>query len=311
MKKINLVLSVFAILFFAACSDVEPLDQSLLSNSGNNSGGNNGGGSGSGGGSGTGGGSSSCAMPINLLAERSALPTNVELSWQPVGTENSWDVQYGVSGFSLGSGTTITVNYFTTIINGLTSSGYDFYVRAKCSPVENSSWFGPVSIAAYSVDNSPAMMTANIDGTQYDHMQPYLYSFTGNDVIVQNNGAAAGVNRYLWIQGDTSDVIGSQFEINLHIPEDKWIPGTYDLYETYDLTGPSFCQASLILPYLASGAPDYQSVTAGSITITEFNLSTKRIKGTFNITYTKSSNNQDYYITNGTFNYGLDHSYFD
>lgn len=59
MKKINLVLSVFAILFFAACSDVEPLDPTLLSSSGNN-GGNTGGGSGGGSGSGggnTGGGS--------------------------------------------------------------------------------------------------------------------------------------------------------------------------------------------------------------------------------------------------------------
>lgn len=67
MKKINLVLSVFAIIFFAACSDVEPLDPSLLSNSGGNSGGNTGGGGsgggsgsgGSGGGSGSGGGTSS------------------------------------------------------------------------------------------------------------------------------------------------------------------------------------------------------------------------------------------------------------
>lgn len=61
MKKINLLLSAFAILFFVACSDVEPIDPALLSkNNSSNNGGNNGGGSGGNtGGGGTGGGSSS------------------------------------------------------------------------------------------------------------------------------------------------------------------------------------------------------------------------------------------------------------
>lgn len=57
MKKINLLLSVFSILLFVACSDVEPLDPALsggTSNNNNNNGGSNGGnGSGSGGGSGS------------------------------------------------------------------------------------------------------------------------------------------------------------------------------------------------------------------------------------------------------------------
>lgn len=60
MKKINLLLSAFAILFFVACSDVEPLDPALTGgNSSNNSGGNSGGSGSGGSGSGSGGGTSS------------------------------------------------------------------------------------------------------------------------------------------------------------------------------------------------------------------------------------------------------------
>lgn len=314
MKKIS-ILSVFLLLFaslsFVSC-DVEPIDSAVLNQNDTTDNGNPDGGADNtgGGGNNTGGGSSTCTIPSNLTAIRSGLPTNAELSWQPGGSEAAWEVQYGVSGFSLGSGTIVSANYFTKIINGLSASGYDFYVRAKCSSTDSSAWLGPVSIDPYTVNNSPALMTANIDGTQYNNMRPYLYSSIGIDVIVENDGAPAGDMRYLKIQGVTSDVIGSQFVINLHIPEDKWVNGTYDLYETFDISGPSYCQADLVLPYITAGLPDYQSVTAGSITVTEFNLSTKRIKGNFNITYTKSSNGLDYYITNGTFDYGLDDDYF-
>ncbi len=61
MKKNNLLLSIFAIMFFVSCSDIEPLDSTLLAgNSTNNSsGGNSGGSGGSSGGSGSGSGSGS------------------------------------------------------------------------------------------------------------------------------------------------------------------------------------------------------------------------------------------------------------
>jgi hypothetical protein len=51
-------------------------------------------------------------------------------------------------------------------------------------------------------------------------------------------------------------------------------------------------------------------VTGGSISVTEFNLATKRIKGTFNITYRKSGITTIYEVKNGTFNYSLDADYF-
>lgn len=192
-----------------------------------------------------------------------------------------------------------------------TLPGTTYYVRAYARNSNGISYGNQITFVASvgAVDNSPALMTANINGMQYDFMKPYLYGFTGNDVIVENDGAPAGETRYLKIQGDTSDTLGSLTEINLHIPNDKWVPGTYPLIEMFDLSGPSLCQANLVLPYVA-GNPDFSEVTGGSVTITEFNLTTKRVKGTFTITYQKSGLPTTYQITNGTFNYGLDASYF-
>ena len=204
-----------------------------------------------------------------------------------------------------------TGSFISEIANLLTVPGSVINLRAYATNANGTSYGNQVTftVSANPVDNSPALMTANINGVQYNNMVPFLYSFTGNDVIVENNGAPVGDPRYLKIQGDTSDTIGSLTEINFHIPNAKWVPGTYPLTETFDLGGSLLCQVNLVLPYIA-GNPDFSTVTGGSITITEFNLTTKRIKGTFNITYQKGGLPTNYQITNGTFNYGLDASYF-
>ena len=86
-----------------------------------------------------------CPKPNNLLPV--TLGTNfVVLSWTAV-TANSWDIQYGAPGFSLGSGTTINVNTNPATVTGLTpGSRYDFYVREHCSSTDQSDWIGPVTV---------------------------------------------------------------------------------------------------------------------------------------------------------------------
>ena len=213
-----------------------------------------------------------------------------------------------VNGSGIGS-------FISTIAQLQIVPGTLVYLRAYATNANGTSYGNQVTFTAAvsQVDNTPALMTANINGVQFNNMKPYLYSFTGSDVVVQNNGAPVGDPRYLKIQGDTSDNLGFLTEINLHIPNAKWVPGTYPLTETFDLGaggGSLLCQADLVLPYVG-GFPNNSIVTGGSLTITEFNLTTKRIKGTFNISYqTITTPGVTYQITNGTFNYGLDASYF-
>lgn len=197
---------------------------------------------------------------------------------------------------------------FTSVIANLgVVPGTVINLRAYATNANGTSYGNQVTftLAPSQVDMSPALMTANINGVQYDRMQPYLYSFINNDVGIYNNGAPVNEQRQLHIQGDTSDNLNTLKEINLYIPTIKWVPGTYSLREREGLGDQTFCQA-LVTGGIAG------LVTGGSITITEFNLTTKRIKGTFNITYDNSvsGGSTGLQITNGTFNYGLDHAYF-
>mgnify|MGYP003611410692 CR=1 FL=1 len=194
---------------------------------------------------------------------------------------------------------------FTSTMTGLTSNT-KYYVRAYATNAKGVAYGNETSITTvnFTVDSTPALMTANIDGVQYNNMKPLLYSFLPIDVRVENNGAPAGEPRFLWIQGDTSDDLDSLTEINLRIPNIQWKAGTYPLTQltNYEV---AYCQVNMGIP-----GDKLATVTGGSVTVTEFNLVTKRIKGTFKISYKKSGSATIYEVKNGTFNYGLDADYF-
>jgi hypothetical protein len=90
-----------------------------------------------------------CQNPSNLVATRAAAtPTDVDLTWVAGGTETSWQIEYGVSGFTLGSGTSMATTATNAhIVNLIITNGYDFYVRSNCSSAEKSNWIGPITAA--------------------------------------------------------------------------------------------------------------------------------------------------------------------
>lgn len=200
--------------------------------------------------------------------------------------------------------------FASTITNLNVAPGSTVYLRAYVTNAYGTSYGNEITFTAASdlADYSPALMTANINGVQYDTMKPYLYDQTGIDVQVLNNNAQVGAPRYLKIQGVTSDNLNSLTEISLYIPNNHWAVGTYPLTEKTNLTTSLLSQAQVDLPNVA-GSP-IATITAGSFTITEFNITTRRIKGTFTLSYTtNTSPGTTYQITTGTINYGLDASY--
>jgi hypothetical protein len=75
-----------------------------------------------------------CKEPVNLQNEKITYNSAV-VKWENYNNINTgeWEIQYGISGFTIGSGTTITtITDPTTLTNLSPDTTYDFYVRSKC-----------------------------------------------------------------------------------------------------------------------------------------------------------------------------------
>jgi len=81
----------------------------------------------------------SCSPPLSLSATATST-SEVEISWTAGGTETQWTYEYGVSGFTQGTGTTATVSTNSITLSGLTSQEtYDIYVQSNCGGSEGDS----------------------------------------------------------------------------------------------------------------------------------------------------------------------------
>ncbi|MDP2159715.1 MAG: GEVED domain-containing protein [Flavobacterium sp.] len=88
---------------------------------------------------------STCVEPSALSAV-SISNLSADLTWTPGGAETSWDIQWGLQNFTLGSGTIVTgVSNPHSLINLTESTSYQYYVRAVCDGNVLSPWAGPFS----------------------------------------------------------------------------------------------------------------------------------------------------------------------
>lgn len=123
-----------------------------------------------------------CLMVENLMVD-TAFVTSAVLSWTSTGTETSWMVEYGPTGFAEGTGTmaVATTNPFT--ITGLTgTTAYDFYVRAYCGGTDTSYAAGPQT---FSTQND-VFICGNLFADNGANMD-YMYN-TADTITICPNG---------------------------------------------------------------------------------------------------------------------------
>ena len=87
----------------------------------------------------------SCLSPTRLNV-KDLTTTSARLMWTEPGTATTWNIEYGPTGFTPGTGTTVadTDGIIGETITGLTAStNYDFYVNADCGSGDISTWAGP------------------------------------------------------------------------------------------------------------------------------------------------------------------------
>lgn len=92
----------------------------------------------------------SCSEPSGLLAQD--ISTNsVSVLWDDLGNVNSWDLEYGLKGFTPGQGTLLSglTNNNYLLSNLQHSTHYDIYVRSECSNGQLGSWAGPLSFTTF------------------------------------------------------------------------------------------------------------------------------------------------------------------
>src|SRR5690606_14530835 len=99
-----------------------------------------------------------CDFPTDLSITQTS--TAVTLGWAGIG--NSYTVEYGLTGFELGTGTSITglTTTSTTIDTTILDNGvYQFYVAQDCGDGDVSGWAGPFSfgIGYYSGGDIPTL----------------------------------------------------------------------------------------------------------------------------------------------------------
>ncbi|WP_274476469.1 fibronectin type III domain-containing protein [Mangrovimonas aestuarii] len=78
---------------------------------------------------------------VTLVEASNILANSADISWTAGNTETLWNIEYGPTGFTLGSGTPVSgvTNPYT--LSGLTSqTEYDVYVQADCTAGDLSTW---------------------------------------------------------------------------------------------------------------------------------------------------------------------------
>lgn len=151
-----------------------------------------------------------CAQSTDLSAS-SLDSSQIELNWT-AGGGTSWNIEYGVKGFTPGTGTKIsnvaTANY---IIGGLLpNTAYDFYIEDSCAS-GLSFWAGPISaatqctavMAPYTEDfnHSGSIPNCWVMGTSSDDIWEYTDNYgsttVGNDGNVTSSSASGGYFAYV------------------------------------------------------------------------------------------------------------------
>ncbi len=150
-----------------------------------------------------------CPAPSNQ-SETNITASSVELSWT-TGGSSTWNIEYGPTGFTQGTGTMITdVTSNPYTLGSLSASTtYDWYIQDSCGVGDVSSWVGPstftTACATFSTpfsEDFSSSLTPNCWAN--DSTEHWLFS-TGAGYGASSAGdhTTGGGTNYAWIDGSS------------------------------------------------------------------------------------------------------------
>ena len=129
-----------------------------------------------------------CPAPVEVFAS-SAGSTYIDLDWTDLAPAVSWQVEYGPSGYSRGTGTLLNVTSHPVNISGLdTLTQYDFYIRSICSGADTGRWSRPAALSTAMCDNSQvfAIGSSASTGTSCYFPVNNYYRYTLTETIIDS-----------------------------------------------------------------------------------------------------------------------------
>ena len=191
IKYLSAFLLLFTAISFTSCDDNEPIDSNIVINP-----------------------ETGCLVPTSFRASNFANNANITLSWISGGEEESWEIQYGIAGFAIGNGTSIfTESNSVTVANLITSSDYQFYIRANCSENEVSAWVGPITVNSLPSAScaTPTNLTATRVATDATKVNlAWTATTTSWEVQYGVSGFAIGTGTIVASNNPTLEVTGLQ-----------------------------------------------------------------------------------------------------
>ncbi|MBI5541145.1 MAG: fibronectin type III domain-containing protein [Bacteroidia bacterium] len=198
----------------------------------------------------------SCNTPTGLTATAITL-NSATIGWTTPGTLSN--IQYGIAGFTLGTGTIVnglTTNTYN--LSGLTSAtSYSFYVQNDCGGGDLSSWTGPYTFSTL------VCLPAN-QCTFAMNMHDIGNSWNGAGITVYQNGVNMG---FFTVTGGGQNLANVNLCNGANI-QLSWTTGVYDNETSFEMLDPS---NNIVFSWATGNAPTaglFYTFTSSCIPVT-------------------------------------------
>ena len=218
---------------------------------------------------------SSCAPPsgncsgVGNVFSSNITTNSADISWTPGINDSLWNMEYGLSGFSLGGGTQlINLQNASTIINSLqTSTSYDVYVQSICDSGYVSAWIGPHSFTTGFTTGTCGAFVIELYDSYGDGWNGGFIDVTvnGNNVQTITLQQGAGPEQF-YISVDSSDIIDLIYT-----------PGNWPEENSYVVYDHSNVVVATQSGSGTNGPPNTMGLTACPLCINPVNLSATNI----------------------------------
>ena len=204
----------------------------------------------------------SCPSP-NTLVYNTISFNSANISWNPGGNETNWNIEWGLNGFSQGSGTISTSIIPNYSLAGLPiNTNYDFYVQANCGVGDSSLWIGPISFKTFGDCSSSGSYDYRNNSTLDSSLNSFVANIPGDYITLNFTNGFTEIGYDYWFINDAADGLGNTIangdssivgsfesvtgEISFYVVSDATVLGNQFVYST-SCSQPPSCPSPIFL----------------------------------------------------------------